>query len=352
MSRAASLVVILTAVLVRDAVAQGPVRPPDGAGFQLNVDSAQREVVITLGPYHVASDSGMEGMTMADMQMADVLSPPFAWPLNTWVHGYHLTVEDSAGNPLPRRLLHHYGIIDFDRRELAYPVIQHLLGGGAETGDVVLPTTVGIPVTAGHRLAVYFMWHNAGGKDLDGVYLRLRILWIAGNQQPRPTLAMPFWLDVNYHAADSDEFAVPPGGCTQMYAFTLPVGGHLLAASGHLHEFGASVRLEDAETGDVIVRVVAHRDSNGTVREVSRKLFGIFGEGPHLEAQHRYLLVVSYENPTRDTLTGMMGLLGGLFVPDDLADWPALDRHDPTYLADLRFWENALPGEHIARGQH
>src|SRR6266849_10670177 len=110
MSRAACLVVILTVVLVRDAVAQAPVWPPDGAGFQLNVYSARREVVITLGPYHVASDSGMEEMTMADMPMADVLSPPFAWPISTWVRGYHVTVEDSAGNPLPRRLLHHYGV--------------------------------------------------------------------------------------------------------------------------------------------------------------------------------------------------------------------------------------------------
>jgi len=230
-------------------------------------------------------------------------------------------------------------------------VIQHLLGGGAETGDVVLPTTVGIPLTAGDRMAVYFMWHNEGGKDLDGVYLRLRILWITGNQQPRPTLAMPFWLDVNYHAAGTDAFDVPPGGCTRVYAFSLPVAGRLLAASGHLHEFGASVRLEDAETGDVIVRVVAHHDPDGSVRDVSRKLFGIFGDGPHLEPHHQYLMVVSYDNPTPVTLTGMMGLLGGLFVPDNLADWPALDRHDPMYLADLRFWENALPGGRVARGQ-
>src|SRR5205807_491889 len=188
----------------------------------------------------------------------------------------HLTVEDSAGRPLSRRLLHHYGVIDLDRRELAYPILHHLLGGGAESEGVVLPSTVGIPLEAGERLAIYFMWHNPAGHDLHGVYLRLRVPWIAGNQQPRPTLAMPFWLDVNLHIGGSDAFDVPPGGCTRTYAFTLPVSGHLLAASGHLHEFGSSIRLEDAETGAGIVRVVARRDPNGTVLSVSRKLFGIF----------------------------------------------------------------------------
>ena len=188
MSRLVCCTLVLALGLARAVVAQAPSPSPSpsprgegggvSASFQMIVDSAAREVVITIGPYHVPSDSGMEDMKM-DMAMADVLSPRFAWPMNTWVRGYQLTVADSAGRPLSRRLLHHYGVLEFDRRELAYPAIQHLLGGGAETGDVVLPKTVGIPLAAGDRLAMYFMWHNAAGRDLDGVYLRLRIFWIA-----------------------------------------------------------------------------------------------------------------------------------------------------------------------------
>ncbi len=129
------------------------------------------------------------------------------------------------------------------------------------------------------------------------------------------------------------------------------MSGRLLAASGHLHEHGSSVRLEDAETGDVIVRVEARREPDGTVRNVSRKLFGIFNDGPHLEAHHRYLMVVTYDNPTRDTLSGMMGLMGGLFVPDDVTAWPILDRSDPRYLTDLKGWEQQIPKETIARAR-
>jgi len=329
---------VLALGLVPGAFAQTP------ASMRITVDSARREVAIVLGPYHVASDAGMEDMPEMDMgSMPRIVSPRFAWPVTAWVRGFQVTVEDSLGHALPRRLLHHYGVLDFDRRELAYPVIQHLLGGGAETPDVTLPKTVGIPLAAGDRMAVYFMWHNMTGSDLDGVYLRLRVFWIAGNQLPRPTLAQPFWLDANWQVGVGNEFDVPPGGCSRTYTFELPLSGRLLAVSGHVHEHGRSVRLEDAESGDVIVQVVAHREADGTVRNVSRKLFGIFGDGPHLKAHHRYRLVVTYDNPTAEPLTGMMGLLGGLFVPDDMTAWPALDRRDPTYLVDLNVWEARMP---------
>src|SRR5258708_6083777 len=125
----------------------------------LRVDSAKREVVITLGPYDIPSDSGMEDM-MSSMAEADDLSPIITWPLRAAVRGYHFTVEDSAGQPLSRRLLHHYGVVELDRRELAYPALQNLVGGGAETEDVVFPSTVGVPLEAGDRLAVYSVWRN------------------------------------------------------------------------------------------------------------------------------------------------------------------------------------------------
>jgi len=299
--------------------------------YALSVDSAHREIVITLGPYDIPPDAGMDD-AMAMMPMEDELSPVMIWPIRTVIHGYRLAVEDSAGHPLSRRLLHHYGIIDLDRRELVYPALQNLLGGGAETDDVVLPRTVGVPLEAGARLAVYFMWKNRTGRAFHGVSLRFHLLWVAGNQQPPPTLVMPFWVDVNFHAGASDAYDVPPGGSTRTYPFTLPMSGHLLAVSAHLHTYGSDVRLEDAETGARIVRLVARRDSDGTVRSISRKLFGVFGEGPHLRAGHHYRIVVSYDNPTPDTLRDIMGVLGGLFVPDNVAAWPPLDRSGPLYI--------------------
>ena len=308
--------------------------------YVVSVDSAHREIVITLGPYDVPADSGMEDHMDMPL-MTDVLSPIMTWPMRTMIRGYRLTIEDSAGHPLSRRLLHHYGVVQLDRRELVYPALQNLIGGGAETDDVILPSTVGTPLEAGDRFAVYFMWKNRTGRPFHRVSLRIHLLWIAGNQQPRPTPVMPFWVDVNYHPGGSDTYDVPPGGDTRAYAFTLPVSGHLLVVGGHLHAYGSSMRVEDAETSQGIVRVTAHREPDGTVRHVSRKVFGFFGAGPHLIAGHRYLLVVSYDNPTTDTLRNIMGVLGGLFVPDDIAAWPPLDRTATLYIRgrELQSWE-------------
>ncbi|HEY2804357.1 MAG TPA: hypothetical protein VGI92_00705, partial [Gemmatimonadales bacterium] len=79
----------------------------------------------------------------------------------------------------------------------------------------------------------------------------------------------------------------------------------------------------------------AIRDSTGHTLGVSRALPGLFGGGPRLRVGRTYQLVTTYDNPTGDTLTGAMGLLGGLFVPDRMRDWPKLDRNNPDTRADV-----------------
>jgi hypothetical protein len=103
-----------------------------------------------------------------------------------------------------------------------------------------------------------------------------------------------------------------------------------------MHDYGVRVRLEDAETGKLITQVVATRDSAGHVSKVSRKLYGVTGDGLPLKANHRYRVVGEYDNPTGETLIkGAMAHMVGLFVPDDMSKWPAIDFQDPTYQRDL-----------------
>ena len=59
-------------------------------------------------------------------------------------------------------------------------------------------------------------------------------------------------------------------------------------------------------------------------------------------------VVIAFEPNAKIMVTSVacaavMGLLGGLFVPDDMTAWPALDRGDPTYLVDLNVWEARMP---------
>jgi hypothetical protein len=203
---------------------------------------------------------------------------------------------------------------------------------------------------AGMRLGMYVAWHNSTGQDLRGVYMKLTMLWTPKNQNPQPVNALPIYMDVNLTVGVSNTFDVPPGKSSKAYEFTLPVGGRLLGVGGHMHDYGVRVRLEDAETGKVLTTVTATRDSAGKVRKVSRKLYGVSGDGLKLKANHRYRVVGEYDNPTNVTqVRGAMAHMSGIFSPDDMRKWPAIDPGNPDYQRDLASLQVRGTGEAAAR---
>jgi hypothetical protein len=209
------------------------------------------------------------------------------------------------------------------------------MGFGQETEDVSIPKSIGLPMIAGQRIGVYVMWDNQTGDALDDVYVRLTFRWAHGNLQPRPIRVMPFIIDANLVIGGHNTFTVPLGGHTHHYDFTLPVSGHLVAVGGHLHDHGIWLRLVNRTTGRTVVTVRAKRDSAGRVLSMSRELLALRGQGPRLRAGHHFRLEARYENPTADALAGMMGMMVGLFAPDDAATWPAIDPANLDYQKDL-----------------
>jgi hypothetical protein len=87
---------------------------------------------------------------------------------------------------------------------------------------------------------------------------------------------------------------------------------------------------------------------------VSRKLYGVSGEGLKLKADHMYRVVGEYDNPTGETrIKGAMAHMVGLFVPDDMSKWPQIDPRDPTYqrdLASLQVRGEDVNGHHGGQG--
>jgi hypothetical protein len=312
----------------------------------VTVDSTRREVVITAGPFLIAPRQPDEMALTMDMDRAmrngEIEAGRFPWPVTSLFRSVELAVTDSLGHPLPRRLLHHLNLINFDRRQLIYPLAERFIGFGQETEDVSLPRTAGLPLATGQRIGLYVMWDNETGQALQGVSVRLTFHWVPANQQPPALPVMPLIVDAHLVAGGSDGFPVPPGGSVTSVVFTPPISGHLLGATGHLHDHGLWVRLEDAENGKVIVKVDAKRDSTGRVLSMARHLLALRGAGPHLLAGHRYRLSVAYDNPTADTLRDVMGFLYAAYMPDDLKTWPLIDPANPEYLADLASLEPKL----------
>lgn len=326
------VVALAVSLLPRGPSPQGTV--PDAQRGVL-VDSARRLVVITIGPFAVPpAPPVMSHMTM-HMEGNDSLVKRIYWPMTTLLQGLRMEILDASGHPLPRRLIHHLNLVNFDRRQLVYPLAERMMGFGQETEDVSVPRSIGMPISAGHRVGVFVMWDNETGETLHDVTVRLTFSWAAGNLQPRPISVMPFIIDANLVVAGHNVFDVPPGGCSRQYDFRFPVDGHLVAASGHLHDHGLWVRLVDRTSGAVVVTVRARRDSLGHVTGMSRELLALRGQGPHLKANHDYRLEARYDNPSDDTLHGMMAMMVGLFAPDDARRWPNINPGDGDYQKDL-----------------
>jgi hypothetical protein len=329
-------------------VARAPGHGCDGADAPVKavVDSARHVVVITLGPCRVPALGAMDMPGMAEMPHMDMgmghgpghedVRVHFRWPADVWMRGFDLSLYDANHHRLDQpTTMHHFELLDFDRRQLVYPLVERVFGMGEETSSALVPKTVGLPLDRGMDMALYVMWNNHTDQPLDGVTFELSIRYSPRNLSPRPTIVLPFKADVNIHPGYGDGFDLPPGGGSRSALFTVGTSGRLLAVGGHLHDYGKELRLEDPSTGRVLARVRAERRPDGTVMGVDHGLYGVLGRGPHLLAGHQYRLVAVYQGSPADSIRGAMGVMGGIFSPDHYRRWPPIDRHDPDYLIDL-----------------
>lgn len=311
----------------------------------VSVREERGEIEIVAGPFHVpavtrAHEHGHHG------EDESVKSPLVVvpWPVDAGLTGFRMAAYAADGTELPRELLHHVIGVNFSRRQLVYPVPERIFGFGTETPDVKLPSFLEVPLERGDSLGVYAMWNNETGEDLHDVYLQV-LLPYAGQEPGERERALPLYLDTNNRIGSKTSYDLPPGRSERSYEFELPVGGGLLAASGHLHDYGVELRLEEVETGRVLTRLEPEVDESGHVTAVEQKIYRRFlklvDARLRLEAGVRYRVVGVYENPTGTPIPdGGMAHIVGLFVPDDLAAWPAIDRQSAEYLADVA----ALPG--------
>ncbi len=340
--------------LILAASLAGLDKTPRVPTVSVTVDSSRHELTVTSGPFDLPNMPPMDDHAMMDLGMShDTRLQHFEWPVNGWFRGFRVELVDRHGRAVPAHVMHHMIMVNFSRRQLLYSAAERLMGTGTETGEVSVPKTIGVPMKPGMSLGMYIAWHNDTGQDLEGVQLKLIMLWTPKNQNPQPLNALPIYMDVNLTVGGHNTFDVPPGKSNKAYEFTLPVGGRLLGVGGHMHDYGSSVRLEDAETGKVLTQVKAERDAQGKLVKVSRKLFGVSGEGLRLKPRHRYRVVGEYDNPTgKLRVKGAMASMVGLFVPDDMKRWPAIDPRDPTYQRDLASLEVRGAATEPMEGHH
>jgi hypothetical protein len=128
---------------------------PD-APIEAIVDSAKHAVVITLGPCLVPAmgPTGMHDMAMMAMMGHgpgnEDVRVHFRWPADVWMRSFDLRLFDRDHNRLNQpTTMHHMELLDFDRRQVLYPMVERVFGLGEETGSAKVPKSVGLPLDAG-----------------------------------------------------------------------------------------------------------------------------------------------------------------------------------------------------------
>jgi hypothetical protein len=318
-----------------------------GPQASLTTDTKARVVTITMGPFTIPA--GGPGMHHGKMSAHETPTVYVTWPVEGWFHAYDVEVRDSTGQKLSRKFLHHLSMVNLGRRQLIYPAYERLLGASQEVDRFSAPKSIGVPMKPGMRLATFIGWHNSKPEQIRGAMVTVRMRYTPPNMMPRPLDIHLLYMDVSYTVGKSDAYNLPAGPSSKTYEFTLPVGGRIIAAGGHLHDYAKFVRLEDAESGKVLLDLTAKTDSLGKLKGVSTKLLGIKGDGLRLKAGRRYRVRADYDNPTGTVLKqGAMGLIVGAFVPDDPAKWPELDPNDPGVLTDMAMLESIGRGKQRA----
>lgn len=335
---------MLITVLALLGAPSPPMATHPDSGVRVEVDSSRHEVSIVTEPYDLQPlpAGGMAAL------MRNVVEPVhrFRWPVDGWLRGSRLVITDSAGRPIDQRLVHHVNLINFSRRQLFYPLYERLLALGEETGEIHLPRTVGVPVTAGSTMGFVIMWDDRTGAPLHGVRARLVLDWTPADQEPRPVDVFPVYLDVHDPVGRSAAFDLPPGRTTFHADYTLPISGRIIAVGGHIHDHGTGISLEDISSGRprTVVHLNTRLGPDGHIQSVERKYPGIADAGIHLTAGHRYRIIGTYENPTGRTIRdGAMVHLIYLFTPDRRTDWPSLASAGAGLAADLAWLDRPAP---------
>jgi hypothetical protein len=315
----------MTEAMVREMDLMVPELPAGNELVEVVNHPDERVADFVIGPLNLPADMGHLRLPI---QIAEM-------PVDGWLHGFRVSMEDASGAALPMDLLHHVNFIDPDKRDVFAPIARRVLAAGRETNEKMMPSLLGYPIQAGDRMIISAMFGNPVGRDFPNAYLRVRISYSLeedGIVQPRDVY--PFYLDVMGPVGAKD-FAVPPGKTVHAYEASPAIEGRILGIGGHLHDYATVLRLEDVTNGKVLWEAEPRYDGHGRLTGVSESRLWRTG-GIKVRPDHVYRIYVEYDNPLPHAAPdGGMGEIGGVIWASKDVVWPEFRRDDPIYVADL-----------------
>ena len=260
------------------------------------------------------------------------------FPVDGYIYALHAEIIDGQGRRLSNEFLHHMNVMDPTERELFLPISRRIMASGRETGEIRFPKLLfGTRVRARERILANAMIHNPSTHDFHGVRVRLVLSYVP-ERRPWPLFSVvPWQLDVAFPVGDKS-FDLPPGRSERSYEGSPAVPGTIIVIGGHVHDYGRTIEFWDATTGELLWHGEPAPTRPGEPNAVPMgKMYRLTRLGLRVTPQHRYRVRVVYDNSTGHTIpNGGMGVIGGLFLPDRKAKWPATDTSDSLYQKDLR----------------
>jgi hypothetical protein len=316
------------------AASADPVPPPASSDDW----SALERTTITKNPERNELVLELPAVDLPAGTVVDQAASVGEFPVTGSIYALHAELVDETGRHLPTGLLHHMNVMDPSERELFLPISRRILASGMETGEIRFPWLLfGSPIRAGQRILANAMVHNPTAVSYHGVRVRLVLSYVP-DHRPWPFFSViPWQLDVAFPVGDKS-FDLSPGRTERSYEGSPAVDGKLIVIGGHMHEYGKTIEFWDATTGKLLWHGEPAPAARGEPSAVPMgRLYGVTGIGVRITPTHRYRVRVIYDNPTGQPIpNGGMGVVGGLFMPDRKAPWPATNEADSLYQKDLR----------------
>ena len=276
-----------------------------------------------------------------------------ALPFDVWLHGFNWAITDEDRNQLSSSFLHHFNMIDPNKRELFYPVSRKIFAAGRETPAVSVPSIIGMPLKADQPLLMSTMFQNVSDKNYTNIYLRIWFEYSDKDRLINPISVYPFTLDAAGFIPPKD-FKVPPGESSASTKAQPKIDARIVGIGGHLHDYGEYVKVVDITSDNVVWTGEAITEDQGHVVSMPTDFF-LLPWKKNIYKDHTYQTVAKYENPlSKPSPERGMGTIGGLFIPKSDENWDEPDYSNQEYQDDLVMvlgspifhqWHNISPDE-------
>lgn len=281
------------------------------------------DVVLEIGPVDVPQGGPVIAIPTASL----------TFPVNGWLNGYDFEVVDSSGAEVPSGVAV-VNVYSVGERELFSPLALRLAAIAGGTPSATLPRFIGYRAFRGDTVVVTTRLHPSATRAYAGLRARIRFPYVSASAFIGALRIQPFAMEV-LPPGDTHTFDLPQGPSAQSWEGKPAVSGRILGFGTHVDRWATALVLEDRTSGDTLWHASFTPAADGSVKALPAVRF-VSKLGLSLRTGHVYRLTVQYDNrsgaPIRD---GGVGTLAGVFMPGHGEHWPAVDRTDPIYLADM-----------------